>query len=126
MPDLMEELIKKISLGHFPMPITLKYLPARSEFDPACVRLTMKTLDRATGKESVVSMRVSVPPYLDYLDYKGALEWVFSVMCDLVKHELAEHFVVDGHRVFDPHMLAEQRNVYGGAEMLRLFGRPDV
>ena len=99
---LLDEIIKMIDLSRFPLPITLKVVQAYGFH----LHITMISRNRDTNQSITVEQRSSFPPYVEFksrYEIQRIIEWIKDQILLAIKHELEEHFLFNGKRVFDPH-----------------------
>lgn len=103
------DIVSKISFPHFPLPINVRLLGA------ATIEVTVETQDREAKKKGVPPARViltsrkEVPPWFQGpQDTEAICRWVLDEVMCLLRHEVDEHFLLDGNRMFDPHKPSSQ------------------
>ncbi len=100
---LAKDIISKISFPNFPLPIAVRLVSS------SCIEVTVTTLDRVVQENRspasiVLTSRKEVPPWFQGpQDVEAICRWVLDEVMSLLKHEVDEHFLLNGQRVFDPH-----------------------
>lgn len=112
--DLEFYLDSSIDVTTFPIPIRLRFEPIYAEqIGYPCIRCTVTLVtpprppeygERYLGRAPQENIRVGstlIIPLL--LGREGAVEHVKRGIIEALRHELDEHFMVEGKRLYDPH-----------------------
>ncbi len=96
-----EYIISRVDLSRFPIELRLTYHEGEIYVDwPNLIITGVFEDSRNEGNNLQVSFTYSIPPVLSEAE---ALEYIFKWILEVVRHELAEFFIYDGERIFDPH-----------------------
>ena len=101
---LVRDIISTISFPQFPLPISVRLLGR-------AIEITLHTRDRTTSPVPghipapiVLTSKKEAPPWFQGpQDIEKICMWVIEEVMDLLKHEVMEHFLLNGERVLDPH-----------------------
>ncbi len=94
---LIQEVVKKISFGHFPMPLEIK---VRGQV----LHIRITSQDRDNGNPAVIDAHHPIPSWFQRPHHFEAIcDWIIEKVMDLLHHELLEFMSYDGRRLFDPH-----------------------
>lgn len=95
------EVVESISLAGMPIPTTIGAV-----MDGTGVRITaqIKTLDRNTGfPTNIYNVSILSSESIETLNQGDALDMCRCQLRGVLEHELDEHLMVDGFRMYDPH-----------------------
>jgi hypothetical protein len=96
-PALLEFVLKKVKFPNFPLPI-------RMQMKGGGLYIEIDSKDRETGLHCLVQCYRPIPPWFrGPSDIEHMLYWIKDEVMGLIRHEVEEFMLFDGHRVFDPH-----------------------
>ena len=104
----LTDMLTRIELRRWPWQIKLHNTPLSPEF----LFITEHVPDRDTG-ESIVLGSLDMDPVPPELTDPELMAWIYRRLQKHFLHELAEAFLIDGVRVFDPHFQPELEETNG-------------
>lgn len=103
---LFVEMLKKVELKNFPVPIRIAAELMIAEF-MIHVGISYWAPDRVTGKRIQIAREETIRPQSlpgDNPKNPYALFWLRRTLHEMMAHEIDEAFLFDGVRVYDPHV----------------------